>query len=149
MRKASELALYEVTLGRADAVLERYLSDTDHLDLKAMHLAVVDIAAFSILVVLHRGVLWPIPAVLLAAAGMLFWGVFRPRSWDYGPDLAAFRSEQKGRTRPEITRAMLDDVIAGTDINAPRLTRKAAYFTWGYRILGAGLISSFILAFLN
>ena len=58
-------------MSRAAALLQTTLNDTDHLDTKALHLTVGDIAAFTILVTFgESGWLWVAPEVLLALAAV-------------------------------------------------------------------------------
>jgi hypothetical protein len=59
-----------VVLSRADAHLQSSLGDIEVLDLKAVHLAVADIAVFAILVTFNSGWLSVLPAVPLGTAAV-------------------------------------------------------------------------------
>lgn len=142
----SGMALAEVTLSRAEAFLQSTLDDTDHLDSKALHLTVGDIAAFTILVTFKKnGWLWLAPELLLAGAAFFFYLVFKPRGWELGPDPEAFRAG-KDLSPSAIKQSMMRQVLWAAEENWKVLIRKSRYFRAGYTILGVGLALSFVLA---
>jgi hypothetical protein len=139
----------DVMLQRANAYLASELNDSDILDNKALQLTVGDIAAFTILVSFKHNWFWVIPEVLLAGAAFFFFLVYRPRSWEIGPDLERFDPPDgplAPAEGPAIKLAMADRILWATYENRERVDRKSSYFAWGYRILGVGLALSFILA---
>lgn len=148
----SLLALADVLLERSDAYLQSTLNDTDQLDAKALHLTVGDIAAFAILVGFKKSWIWVAPEVLLATAALFFFMVYRPRRWEIGPDLEDFRPEDGPRGPSDaagVKRTMAEALLWATYQNERVLRRKAAYFKWGYSILGFGLAFSFLLAIIK
>jgi hypothetical protein len=144
----ARLAYADVLLERANAYLESELRDTDVLDDKALQLTTGDIAAFTILVTFQHSWFWSIPEVLLALAAFFFFLVYKPRSWEIGPDLEDFRPPDTPHAPADasaIKLAMADQILWAANENHRRIGRKSNYFRWGLWILGIGLVLSFVL----
>lgn len=137
-----ELATARVALSRAEIFLQATLNDTDHLDVKALHLTVGDIAAFTILVTFQKDWLWTVPEVILGLAAFCFYLVFKPRRWELGPDPDVKHSKHGIANIWET----MEEVLWAADENETKLERKSQYFRWGYRIFALGLMFSFALA---
>jgi hypothetical protein len=148
-REASRLRASEVALSRADANLQSSLDDVEVLDLKAVHLAVADIAVFAVVVGFHNGWLWLIPAGPLAVAAVFLLLAFRPRSWDIGPDPEEFFREERKKSPSRINMSMVGQIMWAADANLAALRRKSTYLTVGYISLGVGLASTFVVAVLD
>jgi hypothetical protein len=80
-RAQSDQALADLLLADVYSQLEFQLSSADALDLKAVTLLTGDIAAISILILVHKtvGPLWWISAALMGIAGALFLAAIRTR----------------------------------------------------------------------
>jgi hypothetical protein len=148
----ARMAYADVMLERANAYLSSELNDSDVIDDKALQLTTGDIAAFTILVSLKHSWVWIIPEVPLALAAFLFYLVYRPRSWELGPDLEDFDPPDgplAPAEGPAIKLAMADRILWAANENHRRIGRKSTYFQWGYRILGVGLALAFILTIVD
>jgi hypothetical protein len=148
----AQMAYADVMLERANAYLESELRDTDILDNKALQLTVGDIAAFTVLVTFKPDWTWVIPQILLAAAAVFFFLVYKPRKWEIGPDLEDFNPPDgplAPADGPAIKTAMADRILWAANENHRRIDRKSSYFKCGLWVLAAGLALSFVLAIVD
>jgi hypothetical protein len=145
--EASELALEEITLKRAEAVLEIELAAADVIDLKSVGLLTADVAALTILVAAHGQIdWWWAPAALMTISGVCFFLVLRTREWLLAPEFPEFRDEHVGKSRIEITHAMLEVVLECRETDYPFLEDKGKWFKRGYSTLALALVTLLIAA---
>jgi hypothetical protein len=111
------------------------LRDSDALDTKALGMLAVVATALALLAAtyqhLHGG--WWLPAIGLAAAGILLILAVWPRRFDLGPDLEQFYEEMAGSSPLQASRQMLAELLAATDHN--RKPDKIRFFWWGLVLL--------------
>jgi hypothetical protein len=148
-KEASYRQAAEISHVRAEAHLLSSLSDTDHMDVKALHLAVADIAVFAIVVTFQNGWLWLIPAVPLVLAAICFFLVFKPRYWLTGPDPARIHRVHRKKSPRLISQAIADELMEAVDINDKKLEMKADYLDRGHIFLGLGLAATFLMAIID
>ena len=148
-REESLLQAAEVAHVRAEAHLASSLNDTDHLDVKALHLAVADVAIFAIVVTFQSGWMWLIPAGPLAIAALYFFLVFKPRYWLTGPDPEYIFRHYRKRSPVQISRAVAEDLMKAVDTNDTLLEKKSDYLGLGYVFLGIGLGTTFVIAVID
>jgi hypothetical protein len=133
-----------VALERSSAILEIELNSADVLDFKAIGLGAADLASVGVLVAAHRSIpFWWASTGLLILSSLFFTVVLRPRRWEFGPDFNEFRELHYGKSRLEITEAMLSEVLHALDTNSPFLKAKGRHFKRGFAIL---LVALLILA---
>jgi hypothetical protein len=135
-----DLARAEIALALAGDLFKAELGTADTIDLKAVGLAAVDIAALALVVTFHKSVsAWPLSALALAVAGTCLFRVLLQRHWELGTEPALFWEENEGGSRL----SMLESALASTErnrlYNQPFLVFKGFWFRWGYRFLAAGL----------
>jgi hypothetical protein len=121
--------------------LEFQLSSADALDLKAVTLLTGDIAAISILILVHKtvGPLWWISAALMGIAGALFLAAIRTRDWDIGADFDEFRLRWAGASPLAMTEGSFVDLAFGLEKNQPIIVARARQLRYAYRILALSL----------
>jgi hypothetical protein len=73
-------------------------------------------------------------------SALFFLRVMRARNWEFGPDFQEFRESQFGKSRLEITEAMLSEVLHALDTNEPFVKEKGRNFKRGYRILVVAIV---------
>jgi hypothetical protein len=144
----SDLVLAKVAVEHAAAQLDAQMGDSDTLDLKALGLLTVDVAAITILVATHESLnrFWWIAAALLGVGAFFFLAAQRLTEFDRGPDILEFRSENTGASPVRITETMLSDLLLACDRNEPVLRQKIRNVEWGSRFLVVGVILGLVLA---
>lgn len=144
----SDRVVAELLLARVDAFHALAGTSADVIDAKATGLLTADIAAGTILVAAHGNVgrAWIVPALGLAVAAATFLRVIRTRTWDYGPDLEAFRRESNGAAAVDAILKMTSDMQASWALNETTVRDKGTLFHHGYRVLYASLVGALLLA---
>lgn len=139
---ASEIALGEAVLARAESSMRIELGVADTVDLKAVGLATADVAALTISVLFHKDLpAWWISVTIMALAGVCFFFVLRQREWFYEPNLDLFWAEHVGQPPAQIPEAMLAAIVEARGKNRHHIENKATWFRWGYWCLSAGLLA--------
>ncbi len=143
--------LAQLLVDRATWEIGVQLGDSDTLDLKALGLLAVDVAAFAATVAVHDSLnrFWWAAGVLFAIAGVVLYIVVWPRQFDFGPDVGEFYETMRNESLGESYREMLTQLIkAIRRNNTVVLPSKMRWFIWGFRLLltagGAAVASALI-----
>jgi hypothetical protein len=143
----------QMVIDRVQDRLDSQFRDNDALDLKALGILAVDAAAVAALVAAHQVLngFWWIPALGLAAAGLLLTVSIWPQEFDSGPDWREFYETYGGGTAIDVSRQMLAEMleaIEGNDALAKETVAgfgKSSIFKLGLilfviSLLGSGLV---------
>lgn len=132
----------EMVIARVQARLDGQMRDNDALDVKALGVLGADAAAIAVLVAVHTSInrFWWVPALGLAAAGLLFLAAIWPRSFDVGPNWREFYDTFGGGSASEVGQQMLAELLQAVEGNDEKAPRKNTPFKIGFAILAVSLV---------